>query len=85
MNVGSTKEKNPERRISITPDTSKSLKNLGLKILLEKGYGENLGYSDKEYEEKGVKILSSAEEVFSQSNLICKVNLPSEEEFNSIK
>ena len=85
MNVGSTKEKNPERRISITPDTSKSLKNLGLKILLEKGYGENLGYSDKEYEEKGVKILSSAEEVFSQSNLICKVNLPSEEEFNFIK
>tara|TARA_B100001996_G_C18648277_1_gene588341 strand:- start:623 stop:1708 length:1086 start_codon:yes stop_codon:yes gene_type:complete len=85
MNLGSTKEKNPERRISITPDTSKSLKNLGLKVLLEKGYGENLGYSDKEYEEKGVKILSSAEEVFSQSNLICKVNLPSEEEFNSIK
>ena len=49
MIVGSTKEKNPEKRISITPDTSKSLKNLGLEVFLEKGYGESLGYSDKDY------------------------------------
>ena len=34
MNVGSTKEKNPEKRISITPDTSKNLKDLELKFLL---------------------------------------------------
>ena len=47
MNVGSTKEKNPEKRISITPDTSKSFKNLGLNIFLEKGYGDSLGYTDK--------------------------------------
>ena len=33
MNVGSTKEKNPEKRISITPDTSKSLKGLGLRYI----------------------------------------------------
>ena len=36
MNVGSTKEKNPEKRISITPDTSKSFKNLGLNIQIKK-------------------------------------------------
>ena len=47
MNVGSTKEKNPEKRISITPDTSKSLKGLGLNVILEKGYGESLGYKDQ--------------------------------------
>ena len=51
MNVGSTKETSPEKRISITPDTSKSFKNLGLKVFLEKGYGENLGYSDKDYKD----------------------------------
>ena len=33
MNVGSTKETSSEKRISITPDTSKSLKNLGLNHL----------------------------------------------------
>ena len=85
MNVGSTKEKNPEKRISITPDTSKSLKNLGLNVLLEKGYGENLGYSDQEYKDKGTEILSNAEEVLSKSDLICKVNFPSDQDFKFIK
>ena len=85
MNVGSTKEKSPEKRISITPNTSKSLKNLGLGIFLEKGYGESLGFSDQEYKDKGVEILDNSKEVLSRSNLICKVNLPTEEEFNNIK
>ena len=85
MNVGSTKEKSPEKRISITPDTSKSLKNLGLNVLLEKGYGENLGYSDQEYKDKGTEILSNAEEVLSKSDLICKVNFPSDQDFKFIK
>ena len=70
MNVGSTKEKNPEKRISITPDTSKSLKNLGLNVFLEKGYGESLGYSDQEYKDKGAQILNDAKEVLSKSDLI---------------
>ena len=85
MNVGSTKEKNPEKRISITPDTSKSLKGLGLNVLLEKGYGESLGYKDQEYKDKGAQILNDAKEVLSKSNLICKVKLPIEEEFKNIK
>ena len=85
MNVGSTKEKNPEKRISITPDTSKSLKNLGLNIFLEKGYGERLGYSDQEYKDKGAQTLNDAKDELSKSDLICKVNFPSEDDLNSIK
>ena len=85
MNVGSTKEINPEKRISITPDTSKSLKNLGLSVLLEKGYGESLGYSDKDYKDNGVEILNDSGEVLSRSNLICKVNFPIEKELSIIK
>ena len=85
MNVGSTKEKNPEKRISITPDTSKSLKNLGLNIFLEKGYGEGLGFNDQQYMDQGVEILNNTKDVLSKSNLICKVNLPTQEEFDYIK
>jgi len=85
MNVGSIKEINPEKRISITPDTSKNLKGLGLNVFLEKGYGESLGYKDQAYKDKGAQILNDAKEVLSKSNLICKVNLPTEEEFKNIK
>ena len=38
MIVGSTKEIAPEKRVSITPDTTKSFKDLGLRVLLQKGY-----------------------------------------------
>ena len=84
MNVGSTKELSPEKRISITPDTSKSFKNLGLNVLIEKGYGESLGYSDKDYKDNGAEILNNSDEVLSKSNLICKVNFPTEKEFSLI-
>ena len=60
MNVGSTKEQNPEKRISITPDTCKSFKNLGLNVFIEKGYGENLGYNDKDYKDNGAEILNNS-------------------------
>ena len=85
MNVGSTKEKNPEKRISITPDTSKNLKDLGLKVFLEKGYGESLGYRDEDYKSKGVEFLNNSNEIYSKSDLICKVNLPAQEEINLLK
>ncbi len=85
MNVGSTKEKNPEKRISITPDTSKNLKDLGLKVFLENGYGESLGYSDKDYIDNGVEILGNSSEVLSKSDLICKVNFPEAQELAQIK
>ena len=82
MNVGSTKEINPEKRISITPDTSKSYKNLGLNVFIEKGYGESLGYSDKDYKDTGAEIFNSSDEVLAKSNLICKVNFLTEKELN---
>ncbi len=85
MNVGSTKELSPEKRISITPETSKSFKNLGLNIFIEKGYGEGLGYTDKDFKDNGAEILNNSDEVLSKSNLICKVNFPSEKEFTLIK
>ena len=85
MNVGSTKESSPEKRISITPDTSKSFKNLGLKVFIEKGYGESLGYSDKDYQDNGAEILNNSDEVLSKSDLICKVSFPTERELSLIK
>ncbi len=85
MNVGSTKENNPERRISITPDTTKNLKDLGLNIFLEKGYGVSLGYADEEFKRKGAEFFNTSQEVLSNSNLICKVNFPEKKELDSIK
>ena len=58
---------------------------MGLKVFLEKGYGKDLGYSDEEYKNKGTEFLNSSDEVYSKSDLICKVNLPAQEEINLLK
>ena len=52
MIIGSISEnKDLENRISITPDLIKKYVSQGFKVLIEKDYGNHLGFSDKEYQE----------------------------------
>ncbi len=86
MIVGSTKEDlSLEKRVSITPETAKNMINLGLKICIENNYASHLGITDSDYKEIGVDIKNSSQEVLDQSNLLLKVNCPSEEEINNLK
>ena len=86
MIVGSTKENTIlEKRISITPESAKNIIGLGLKVCIEKGYAIHLGIDDKDYEDSGVEIKASSKEVLNSSNLITKVNCPSEDEIEILK
>ena len=81
MIVGSIKEDlTLEKRVSITPETAKNIIGLGLQICIEKDYANHLGFKDKDYENVGVTIKSSFNEVLQSSKLIIKVNCPSENE-----
>ena len=86
MIVGSIKENiNLEKRVSITPETAKNILSLGLKINLEKSYAEHLGINDEDYKKEGVNFYESSSEIFKNSNLILKVNCPSEDEIKNFK
>ena len=86
MIVGSIKEnKTIEKRVSITPESAKNIIGLGLKVCIEKNYASHLGIEDKEYEKNGVEIKESSSEVLNSSNLIIKVNCPSEDEISILK
>ena len=75
MIVGSVKENNLiEKRISITPDSSKNLMDLGIEVILEKGYGEHLGINDQEYEKHEVKFFDNSSEVIIKSDLLAQIN-----------
>ena len=81
MIVGPIKENTTiEKRISITPESAKNIIGLGLKVCVEKGYAIHLGIDDKDYKDIGVEIKPSSEEVLNSSNLVTKVNCPSEDE-----
>jgi len=84
--IGSVKEDlATEKRISITPETVKKFVELNFSVLLEKKYGEHLAINDDEYKNKGVTLYGSVKEVLEKSQIILKVNCPSNNEINSIK
>ena len=86
MIVGSIKEDiTSEKRVSITPETAKNIMGLGLKVYIEKNYATHLGIDDNEYKKTGVEIKNSSSEVLEASNLIIKVNCPSENEIGLLK
>jgi len=86
MNIGSVKEDlRLEKRISITPEIVKKLLELKFSVFIEKNYGEHLGISDQEYNSNGAILQNSAKEVLAKSEIILKVNIPSDSDVNLIK
>ena len=84
--VGSVKEDLAvEKRISITPETVKKFTDLKFSVFLEKNYAEHLGIADEEYKKNGANLYSSAKEVLEKSEIILKVDCPSNGEINFIK
>jgi len=85
-NIGSVKEDLAiEKRISITPDSVKKFTDLKFSVFLQKDYGKHLGISDEEYKNKGANLYDSAKEILEKSEIVLKVNCPSDDEINLIK
>ena len=69
--IGSVKEDlASEKRISITPETTKKLIDLKFNVFLEKDYGSHLGITEEEYKNQGATLLSSAKEVLENPDYI---------------
>ena len=86
MIIGALKEDlTSEKRVALTPESAKNIIGLGLKVCIEKNLANHIGISDKEYEAVGTEVKNSPEEVFLSSNMILKVNCPTENEINKIK
>ena len=85
MKIGSIKENlELEQRIAVTPEIIKKYKSLDLNVILPKGYGAHLGFSDKDFIDEGAEILDGDEKVLSEANIILQMNLIAEENFKKL-
>ena len=84
MNIFFPKEPEFETRVSLTLESAKKFLDKGLDVSIEKSFAEHLGSSEKDFEDLGVKV-SSRDEGFSNSEIICSVRNISEEELEKIK
>jgi len=72
--VGVPKETYPgERRVALVPAVVPNLVKAGLEVIVEAGAGEQAGYPDAIYVEKGAKIVPDGAAVFSTADIVVQV------------
>ena len=73
-----------EKRIPISPDTIKKYIASGFSVQVEKDFGKNSNIQDVELQNLGAKVLNK-EEIYKTSDILIKINCPSDSEISLIK
>src|SRR5207302_822436 len=86
MRIGVPAEiKNNEYRVGMTPSGAQDLASDGHTVYIQAGAGNGSGFADEEYTAAGATILSSADAVYDESDMIVKVKEPIEADLKRLK
>jgi len=85
MTIGCVAEiKNNEFRVGMTPANAAEYARHGHRVLAERGLGEGSGFCDAEYEKAGA-VLTDADTVWAESDMLVKVKEPLPAEYPKIR
>jgi len=73
-----------EKRVATTPDVASQLIKMGFDVAVESNAGAAASYSDAAYETAGCSV-ASADDIWSNSDIVLKVRGPNEEETARLK
>ena len=86
MRIGIPKEiKTREYRVSLTPNSVKTLLEQKHEVVVENNAGLGIGFSNTDYRDAGAQIVDTAEHVFDSAELIVKVKEPLKSEIGLLK
>lgn len=86
MKIAVAKEtKQPESRVSLTPEVTKSLVKAGFSCTIESGAGTASGFTDALYEKAGATIATDKQALLQQADVLLKVNAPTLEEVGLLR
>ncbi len=86
MIIGVPKEiKTEEYRVGIVPAGVRLLTSSGHRVLIERGAGEGGRIRDQEFKAAGADMVSSAAEVYGESDLVMKVKEPLPPEYDVMR
>lgn len=81
MDIGVPTEIKPmEGRVSLIPAACAVLVAQGHRVIVQQGAGLQSGYTDQQYLDAGVELVSGPNEVFDRASLIVKVKEPIQED-----
>lgn len=77
MLVGCPKEiKAQEHRVGLVPSSVQEYVRHGHKVIMEKGAGLGINFTDDDYKAAGAEIRNTAKEIFDEADMIVKVKEP---------
>ncbi len=86
MLIGVPKEIKPqENRVGLTPHGAKAYVEAGHQVIVQQDAGAGSGLPDEEYIRAGARIVPTAEDVWGQAEMICKVKEPLAAEYPLIR
>jgi NAD(P) transhydrogenase subunit alpha len=86
LKIAVPKETKPyEKRVALTPDVIKSLVKAGFSCIIENGAGFSSNYLDEAYQQAGATIGAAKSQLYSEADILLKVNAPSPEEIKLMK
>ncbi len=86
MRVGvPTETKNNEFRVAITPAGVAELTRRGHEVLVQAGAGEGSAITDADFKAAGAQLISTAEEVWADADLLLKVKEPMPAEYGLLR
>ena len=74
-----------EHRVALSPDVAAQLIKKGHEVWIEKDAGLGSNFIDSQYENAGVKVAGSRNEVFSKADLLIAVQTPLVEDLKKLK
>lgn len=86
MKIGVPKErKEREKRVALTPSLVETLVSKGFEVQVEEDAGFESAFSNRYYRAAGATLVTGPKELYSTSDVIVKVNIPTNEEISWMK
>ncbi|MEX0778629.1 MAG: Re/Si-specific NAD(P)(+) transhydrogenase subunit alpha [Balneolales bacterium] len=74
-----------ETRVALVPAVAADLIKNGLEVRIESGAGEHAFFTDEAFKKAGASIVDEKSKLFSEADVILKINKPSEDEVKLMK
>jgi NAD(P) transhydrogenase subunit alpha len=85
MKIGVPRETAPgERRIALVPESAKKLVSEGNEVVVQSG-GPGADFADEAYAAAGARLVSNADEIWSQADLVLKIQPPGAAECDRLR
>ena len=65
-----------DRRVAATPETVRSLRQLGFEVIIEAGAGAAASFPDEDYQHSGARVVGDPRALWQAADVVLKVNPP---------